>query len=171
MSTCVSDCVGQTPTPNAQLPTTTSLSRHAVARTNRLGIGSWKLGVVVCALAASATGTPLFAQEGHPLVGTWRGEWGHNAKQRHDLTLVMEFDGKMVTGLINPGFESMKLIKVALDPATWTVRFDSETKDGSGKAIPVVIQAKFEDLPSRHRSLLGTWVQGTRKGDFRITLD
>ena len=113
----------------------------------------------------------IAAQEGHPLVGTWRGEWGPNAKQRHDLTFVMEFDGKMVTGLINPGFESMKLIKVALDPATWTVRFDSETKDGSGKAIPVVIQAKFEDLTSRHRSLVGTWVQGTTKGDFRITLD
>ena len=157
--------------PNSQLPTTTSLRRDAVARTNRLGIGSWKLGVIVLVAWSTVAIAGIAAQEGHPLVGTWRGEWGPDAKQRHDLTFVMEFDGKMVTGLINPGFESMKLIKVALDPATWTVRFDSETKDRSGKAIPVVIQAKFEDLTSRHRSLVGTWAQGTTKGDFRITLD
>ena len=111
------------------------------------------------------------AQEGHPLVGTWRGEWGPSATQRHDLTFVMEFDGKSVTGVINPGFESMKLQKVALDPATWTVRLDTEAKDPSGKVVPVVIQAKFEDITNRHRSLVGTWTQGGAKGDFKITLD
>jgi hypothetical protein len=115
--------------------------------------------------------TTAGAQEGHPLVGTWRGEWGPNAKQRHDLTFVLEYDGKAVTGQINPGFESMKLQTVALDPATWTVRFQTETKDASGKVVPVVIQAKFEDITNRHRSLVGTWTQGSTKGDFKITLD
>ena len=110
------------------------------------------------------------AQEGHPLVGTWRGEWGPNAKQRNDVTFVLEYDGKNVTGIINPGFESMKLQKVTLDPATWTVRFETETKDASGKLIPVVIDAKFEDVTNRNRSLAGTWTQGGVKGDFKITL-
>jgi hypothetical protein len=110
------------------------------------------------------------AQEGHPLVGTWRGEWGPDAKQRHDLTFVMEFDGKQVTGVINPGFESMRLTTVALDPATWTVRFETEAREGN-KAVPVVIQARFEDVTNRHRSLVGTWTQGATKGDFKITLD
>ena len=127
----------------------------------------------VCALLAfslfaSAAGA---AQEGHPLVGTWRGEWGPNAKQRHDVTFVMEYDGKDVTGVINPGFESMKLQKVTLDPGTWTVRFEAEGKDPAGKLVPVVIEAKFEELTSRHRSLVGTWTQGPTKGDFKITLD
>jgi hypothetical protein len=113
---------------------------------------------------------PALAQEGHPLVGAWRGEWGPNAKQRHDVTFVMDYDGKTVTGVINPGFESMKLQKVTLDPATWSVRFETETKDASGKLIPVVIDAKFEDVTNRHRSLVGTWTQGGVKGDFKISL-
>jgi hypothetical protein len=114
---------------------------------------------------------PLAAQEGHPLVGTWRGTWGPSTEERHDVTFVMEYDGKTVTGIINPGFESMRLSKVTLDPASWTVRFETEAKDKSGKAIPVVIDAKFEDITNRHRSLVGIWTQGTTKGDFKITLE
>jgi hypothetical protein len=123
--------------------------------------------VVLVALLA----LPLLAQEGHPLVGTWRGTWGPSTEERHDVTFVMEYDGKTVTGIINPGFESMRLSKVTLDPASWTVRFETEAKDKSGKAIPVVIDAKFEDITNRHRSLVGTWTQGTTKGDFKITLE
>ena len=122
---------------------------------------------LVTALAPSV----VEGQEGHPLVGTWRGTWGPSAKERHDLTFVMEYDGKNVTGIVNPGFDSMKLMKVVLDPASWTVRFETETKDKSGKAIPVVIDAKFEDITNRHRSLVGTWTQGPTKGDFKITLE
>ena len=122
--------------------------------------------LVVAVVAVAAT-----AQEGHPLVGTWRGSWGPAAGQRTDLTFVMEFDGKNVTGVINPGFDAIKLQRVNLDPASWTVRFEAEAKDSAGKAIPVRIEAKFEDLTNRHRSLIGTWTQGTAKGDFQITLD
>jgi len=139
---------------------------HAPRRRVGASWAAWSI-VLVCLAGVAAP----YAQEGHPLVGTWRGEWGPNAKQRHDLTFVMEYDGKAVTGQINPGFESMKLQTVALDPATWTVRFQTETKDASGKVVPVVIQAKFEDVTNRHRSLVGTWTQGATKGDFKITLD
>ena len=114
---------------------------------------------------------PLAAQEGHPLVGTWRGTWGPSTEERHDLTFVMEYDGKIVTGIINPGFESMRLAKVTLDPGSWTVRFETEAKEKSGKAVPVTIDAKFEDVTNRHRSLVGTWTQGATKGDFKITLE
>jgi hypothetical protein len=122
-------------------------------------------------LACIAFAAPMHAQEGHPLVGTWRGTWGPSASERHDVTLVMEYDGNAVTGIINPGFDSMRLQKVTLDPATWTVRFETETKDASGRVTPVVIEATFEDITNRHRSLIGTWTQGTVKGDFTITLD
>jgi hypothetical protein len=137
-----------------------------------LGVGSWESGVFLAAIVTVAILVSVVqGQEGHPLVGTWRGNWGLNATQRTDLTFVMEFDGKTVTGVINPGFESMKLQKVTLDPATWTVRFETEAKAESGKAVPIVIEAKFEDITNRHRSLVGSWTQGPTKGDFRITLD
>src|SRR5262245_57024510 len=37
---------------------------------------------------------PLFAQEGHPLTGTWSGDWGPTPTQRNHVTLVMSWDGK-----------------------------------------------------------------------------
>ena len=122
-------------------------------------------------LAWLAVAAPLAAQEGHPLVGTWRGGWGSSEKDQRDVTFVMEYDGKTVTGVINPGFESMRLAKVMLNPETWTVRFDTETKDGSGKVVPVVIDAKFEDITNRRRRLVGTWTQGPARADFKITLE
>src|SRR5215470_9173555 len=57
---------------------------------------------------------PVLAQEGHPLVGTWHGDWGPTATHRNDVTLVLDWDGKNITGLINPGPESIKLSKAAL---------------------------------------------------------
>ena len=128
------------------------------------------MATFVKAVLLLVLGAPLLAQEGHPLVGTWRGEWGPNAKERHDVTIVMEFDGARVTGVINPGFESMKLQKVSLDVSTWTVRFDSEFKDKAGQVVPIVIDAKFDDVTNRHRALRGTWTQGATKGDFTIKL-
>jgi hypothetical protein len=149
--------------------------RHGDTETNLLSflrdsLSPWPVRVAVAALVFVFL-APVGAQEGHPLVGTWRGTWGPSAKERHDLTFVMEYDGKNVTGIINPGFDSMKLMRVVLDPGAWTVRFETETQDKSGKAIPVVIDAKFEDITNRHRSLVGTWTQGPTRGDFKITLE
>jgi hypothetical protein len=46
---------------------------------------------------------PLFAQEGHPLTGTWTGDWGPNETERTHITLVLKWDGDKVTGVVNPG--------------------------------------------------------------------
>ena len=42
------------------------------------------------------------AQEGHPLTGTWAGDWGATPTARTRVTIVMNWDGKAVTGLLNP---------------------------------------------------------------------
>ena len=105
----------------------------------------------------------LIAQEGHPLAGTWHGTWGPNATQRYDVTLVLDYDGKAVTGMMNPGPDSIHFDRITLDPATWSVHF--EAKGG------IVIDAKIEDVTSRHRSLVGTFTQGAMKGDFKVSRD
>ena len=48
------------------------------------------LAVFVCLAFSSGTS----AQEGHPMVGSWHGNWGLNAKERHDLTLIVEVSGQ-----------------------------------------------------------------------------
>jgi len=112
-----------------------------------------------------------FAQEGHPLTGTWSGDWGATAAQRNHVTLVMSWDGKTVKGTINPGPEAIQIGSVVLDVTNWTVRIEAEGKDQSGKPVHISAEGKIDDLSSAHRKLAGTWMQGTTKGDFRLIRD
>jgi hypothetical protein len=112
------------------------------------------------------------AQEGHPLVGTWHGSWGPNATQRTDVTLVLEYDGKSITGMMNPGPDSIRFDKVTLDPSSWSVRFEAAPKGAAGKpAAPILIEVRIEDITNRHRTLVGTFTQGSMKGDFKASRD
>lgn len=110
-----------------------------------------------------------FAQEGHPLTGTWTGDWGPTAGERHHLTIVMTWDGKNVTGTINPGPEAAAIAGVFLDLTNWTVRIEADRKDASGSAAHIVGEGRLDDIGSAHRKIGGTWRQGSAKGDFRVT--
>jgi hypothetical protein len=112
-----------------------------------------------------------FAQQGHPLTGTWSGDWGAAPGQRTAVTFVLNWDGQKVTGIINPGPDSIPLTAVYLDVANWTVRFEADAKDASGKPAHIVAEGKLEDLASYHRAIKGTWQQGAANGDFRLTRD
>lgn len=111
------------------------------------------------------------AQQGHPLSGTWSGDWGSSPAQRTAITFVLNWDGKSVTGIINPGPDSIPLAGVYLDVANWTVRFEADAKDASGKTAHIVAEGKLEDIASYHRTIKGSWQQGSAKGDFRLTRD
>lgn len=112
-----------------------------------------------------------FGQEGHPLVGTWHGTWGPGAKDRHDVTLVLNWDGKNISGMINPGPGSLTFPNGSLDPSDWSVHFEADGKDSSGKPVHVVIEGKIQNITNVRRSLVGTWTQGQEKGDFKLTRD
>jgi len=105
------------------------------------------------------------------LSGTWSGDWGASPTQRTAVTFVLNWDGKSVTGIINPGPDSIPLAGVYLDVANWTVRFEADAKDASGKTAHIVAEGKLEDIASYHRTIKGTWQQGSVKGDFRLTRD
>ena len=113
----------------------------------------------------------LFAQEGHPVVGTWHGNWGATAKDRVDITLVMNWDGKSITGMVNPGADSVKLENAALDPEGWKVHFEGTGKDKAGKPVRVVVDGKIDNLTNVRRVLMGTWREGATSGDFKLTRD
>ena len=112
-----------------------------------------------------------FAQEGHPLTGTWSGDWGPNATQRNHLTFVMNWDGKNISGTINPGDNAITIGSVFLDVTNWTIRIEADAKDPSGSPAHIAAEGKLDDIGSYHRKITGTWRQGTAKGDFRITRD
>ena len=108
----------------------------------------------------------LIAQQGHPLTGTWSGDWGPSPTQRTQVTFVMNWDGKKVTGIINPGPDAIPLSNVALDVSNWNIRLEADSKDGHISA-----EGKLEDIGSYHRTIKGAWHQGTKTGDFKLTRD
>ncbi len=124
-------------------------------------------GVIIASFAAA-----IFAQEGHPLVGTWYGDWGPSPQQRHDVTIVMAWDGKTIGGTIDPGPDAVPFKTATLDSSTWTVHIEAERSATSKNgALRYVIDGKLSNLGSYNRTLAGTWIQDATKGDFKITRD
>jgi hypothetical protein len=114
---------------------------------------------------------PVAGQEGHPLVGSWHGDWGANATSRTDVTVIMDWDGKVISGIVNPGFEGMALQNARLNPKDWSVHFELDMKEKSGATVRCIVDGKIDKLGSDRRTLSGTWNCGTTKGNFKITRD
>lgn len=117
-----------------------------------------------------ATAAMIGAQEGHPLVGSWHGSWGAGAQQ-NDATFVLDWDGKNITGLINPGLEAMRVENASLDADTWTVRLEANGKDAAGRAVRVVIEGKIQNVTNVRRSIVGTWTQGGVAAPLKMSRD
>jgi len=94
------------------------------------------------------------SQEGFPLDGTWRGEWGPDGGKTA-VVIVMKWDGKNVNGMINPGPNVVRFSGPVLEPKDWTVHIEADSADGQ----PIVIDAKLDDIGSYNRTLTGTWKQ------------
>ena len=101
--------------------------------------------LILLSLAASA-------QEGYPLDGTWRGEWGQPGGEMTMAVVVMNWDGA-INGRINPGRNMTFFEEASLDPDTWTVRFTSTSKAGE----PIVFEGVLENIGSYNRTISGTW--------------
>lgn len=113
------------------------------------------------------TALAALAQEGHPLTGSWHGEWHPAPGQRTPLLVYMKWDSKNVVGAINPGPNAVPLKVVVLDPTNWTVHIEADTKEQAH----ISADGKLENIGSYNRTITGTWTQGPNKGDFKITRD
>jgi hypothetical protein len=111
------------------------------------------------------------AQFGHPLKGQWSGEWGPKDKPRR-LLLDLHWDGKAITGSINPGNGDAVVRNVSIDysnVSAWKVKLDAERKDSSGKPVRIVAEGTLENIGAYFRVFHGTWTEGNQKGEFTVT--
>ncbi len=117
--------------------------------------GAKVFAIFACVVLASWL---LRAQEGHPLTGTWTGELG----PRH-LTVALEWDGKAITGTINPGPNASTITGSRIDPAMWSVHLEA---DG---AAHIVIDGGLANIGSAARTFSGTWTEGGMKTPVTLT--
>ncbi len=125
--------------------------------------------LIVAALTLTA---PVSAQEGHPLAGTWYGEYTAGGQKR-DLTVIMKWDGTTITGQVNPGPEAKKLT------ATLGITPGKPNEKQSTEGIPPIFHVRIEfdgmvfegDIQNPvagNRRIAGTWSRGAEKGTFQI---
>jgi len=132
-------------------------------------------------VAVMALGLAGSAQEGHPLTGTWYGDYGAGAQKR-DLTIVMKWDGHSVSGTVNPGPTATPIKTAVLD---FTPGKPAAEGQNSTTGIPPVFRVHMEfDAPNNggalvfdgtiknpvagNRTIVGTWKRGTDTGPFQL---
>jgi hypothetical protein len=111
------------------------------------------------------------AQFGHPLKGQWSGERTVKSEQQR-LLLNLDWDGKEITGVVNPGPNAATVKSVTFDysnVSAWGVKMAIEGKDASGKPVTIAVDGKLENIGAYRRLFHGTWTEGGQKGEFTLT--
>jgi hypothetical protein len=130
-------------------------------------LGFLRIVGLVALLALPAT---AFAQFGMPLAGQWSGAYG--SKQENRLLLNLDWNGKELTGLINPGPTAATVKTTTIDysnPEAWKVKITAEGKDAAGKVVPITIDGTLENIGVYYKIFRGTWQQGAVKSPFVVT--
>jgi hypothetical protein len=128
-----------------------------------------RFAVVLALSALCAAGAPLVAQEGHPLKGSWTGTWEGNTVHGNSVLLVLDWNGKAITGTVNPGTDNMVVKNATLNPDGWVFHFEADGKDKAGAVVTYSVDGKIENLAMHNRSIVGTWKSQRGGGAFKIS--
>jgi hypothetical protein len=125
----------------------------------------FSISAVIFALALAVPGQ---AQEGHPLRGSWIGVLEGNQMHGDFVLIVLDWNGREITGMINPGTDNIEITNAVLNPEDWSVRIEADTEDSAGRAVDYVIEGNIQDLELPNRYITGSWRNGSGSGDFEI---
>ena len=151
---------------------------------------------LICLLSVLCAATSVAAQEGHPAKGTWVGNWGPALTVQSRIVLVIDHDGKVMSGVYQPGPNAAPLKVARLDitpgkPAVGVARgnsgqapqtpavlpifkvyFEIDAKDARGNPVAIVAEGTMHNTALPNRSITGTWTQTsggtTTKSEFKI---
>jgi len=125
--------------------------------------------------AAMVVAVAAGAQEGHPTTGTWYGDFT-SGTQKNDLTVIMNWDGKNITGSINPGPNAKPITAAVMNITPGKPAPEGQQ---STQGIPPIFHVRFEadgmtfegtikNPVAVNRQITGTWTRGAQKGTFQI---
>jgi len=124
------------------------------------------------------------AQEGYPLAGTWYGDYG-TGSQKHDLTVIMKWDGRTVTGIVNPGPNATPIKSAVMDitpgkpaaegrnsttgtPPIFKVHLEFDAPNGAGATDHLVFEGTIQNPVAGNRRITGNWTAGGERGTFQL---
>jgi hypothetical protein len=136
-----------------------------MSKSTRIGSSVCRNRTFLFACALFLGALSAHSQEGFPLDGTWRGEWGPAGGAGNRVVIVMKWNGETVTGQINPGPNSIAIANARLEASDWGVHIEAESADGESIRIDGVL----EDVGSYNRRVVGSWRQGDLVFEFQIT--
>lgn len=123
-------------------------------------------------LAALLVALPAVSQVGHPVKGSWSGYWGPTDDERHRILLVLDWEDRQISGVVNPGRNAVRIDRAELDVETWTLRLEAEMPKSDGTKAAYVLTGTLDNLGSWHnRRYLGTYRHGDETGTFLVTLN
>ena len=142
---------------------------------------------LICCLSVLLSALSAVAQEGQPAKGTWLGHWGPALTVQSRIVVVIDHDGKTMSGVLNPGPNAVPLKVARLDitpgkPSPgkgvppvlpiFRVYFEADTKDASGNPVGIVADGTMHAVALHNRWIEGTWTQTsggkTVKTEFKI---
>jgi len=143
---------------------------------------------LICLLFILLCAAPAPAQEGHPAKGTWVGYWGATSTPQSRIVVVMDYDGKTMSGVFNPGPNAVPLKIARLDITSGTpspkrgvpailpifkVHFEVDAKDAKEIPVAIVAEGTMHNTARPNRWIEGTWTQTSGgkavKSEFKIT--
>ena len=152
---------------------------------------------LICLMSLLLASTSVLAQEGHPVKGTWVGHWGPTLTVQSRIVLVIDHDGRTMSGVYQPGPNAVPLKVARLDitpgkpavgvargnsgqapqiPAVlpiFKVHFEIDAKDAKGNPVAIIAEGTMNNVALPNRSITGTWTQtsggNTVKNEFTIT--
>ena len=99
-----------------------------------------------------------------PLSGTWTGDWGPTPTHRNQATVELKWDGKTLTGSVNPGPNAVEIKNATFDSQSGAIHMEADAASRRGGQVHYMIDGKVEG-----NTMTGSWNHDDRKGDFKIT--
>jgi hypothetical protein len=98
-----------------------------------------------------------------PLSGTWRGEWGPTPSRQTDVAVEFKWDGKDLTGTVDPEGNAYKFTKASFDPTTSVVKMELDGPNSHRETVHYLIEGKVSG-----KTISGTFDRAGEKGTFKI---
>ena len=126
----------------------------------------FRIFTFVSLLTCLALIMPAFAQQekaGDSISGRWTGIWGPSRTDRNDVTVMLKWDGKALTGDVDSEGQIIPIKNGTYDAKAGTVHMEADAKGRGGQVVHYVIEGKLDN-----KTLSGSWNHDNRTGDFKI---